>query len=528
MSGFIDSQILRFDDDLQIEARTLLALTPEPQNPFEVAVIMETLGHTDATARARGYTNLFDLARHLYASLEEFGTLEPDPAEGGEPLEEPDPGRVVEAVGLFIGYSIPWLTAVALLLATGTGFWSASVFTPDLASALVLALAAGLASSALFTFPFARRATFYRLQGNMALVAWTARWLVGAGVPGCVAINGAMYLILERVFATYTPGSTRAFFEMGVAIALLQLSFAPLYALRAFGWLAGATAAGASVIVVGLGMVSHGAFTDPFAVVRVQLVALTTMIVVALLGCGWLLRRTGQRVEVPNGWAVVRSTASYGLYGAGYFLLILVGQLVAGGVWHGSFEYSRDYAVVTGTALLALLPLFGYTTIAGERFPKEVTSCVRRHSVEDVDAVSDLLATSQWHRLRTLGLVGAITSGLMVSLVALLRPDLGVAVTIWTHLPLFALTLLSYVALAAGVLSSQTLFALSKPSVPTAAAAAGSVLCLLGGGLLSLAWSDGAAAIVGVLVGTTTFALVTAGSAARTVRHFDGSYYGAL
>ncbi len=528
MSGFIDSQILRFDDDLQIEARTVLAHTAEPQNSFEVAVIMETLGHTDATARARGYSNLFDLARHLHASLEEFGTLAPAPAGDEKAPQGPTVRRTREGVGLFVGCSLPWLTAVALLLATGTGFWSASVFTPDLASALVLALVVGLGSSALFTFPFGRRATFYLLQDNRSLLAWTARWFIGAGAVGCVAITGAVYLLLERVLSAYTPGSTRAFFEMGVAIALLQLAFAPLYTLRAFGWLAGATAAGAVVIVVGLGLVSHGVFTDPFDVIKVQLTSLVTMVVIASVGCAWLLREDGRGIKAPDRWAVLRSTSPYGLYGAGYFLLVLVGQLVAGGVWHGSFHYSRGYSVVTGAALLVLLPMFGYTTVAGEHFPDEVDSYARRFSVEQVGEVSSQATRTHWRRSGMVVAIGLVASGVLIGLVALLRQDLGAAMIVWVHLPLFAVTLLSYVALAVGVLSSQTLFMFSRPTVPTAGAVVGTALCLGCGGLVSLIWSGGSAAAVGLLVGTTTFAMATTRAAARVLGHFDSSYYGAL
>ena len=528
MSGFIDSQILRFDDDLQIEARTVLAHTAEPQNAFEVAVIMETLGHTDATARARGYSDLFDLARHLHESLDEFGAIAHPPADDGAVPDAPAPGGLRKGVGLFIGCSLPWLTAVGLLLATGTGFWSASVFTPDLASALVLALVVGLGSSALFTFPFGRRATFYLLQGNRSLLAWTARWFIGAGAIGCVAITGGVYLLLEQVLGAYTPGSTRAFFEMGVAIALLQLAFAPLYTLRAFGWLAGATAAGALVIVVGLSRVSHGPFTDPFDVVKVQLASLVTMIVVASAGCGWLLREEGRAVKVPSRWAVLRSTAPYGLYGAGYFLLVLVGQLVAGGAWQGSFHYSRGYSVVTGAALLVLLPLFGYTTVAGEHFPDEVDSYARRYSVEQVAEVSARAARIHWRRSGIVVVVGVATSGALIGLVAVLRPDLGAAAIAWAHLPLFAVTLVSYLALTVGVLSSQTLFMFSRPAVPTAAAVAGTALCLACGGLASLAWSDPTAAAVGLLVGTLAYAVATTRGAARALGDFDGSYYGAL
>lgn len=525
MPASFDTRILRFDDDLQVEARTVLSHTAEPQNAFEVAVILETLGHTDATARARGYQDLFDLARHLHETLEDVGIVRPSRRPAGAGAE---PLSLAQAAGLFVGQSLPWLTALFVLLGVGTGFWSSTLFTRDQSASMVLALSVGLVVSALFTYPFARRATFYRLQGRLGLVGWSARWILGSGVVGSVTLVGAAYLILERGLGVYTPGDTRAFFEMGVAIALLQLAYAPLYTLRAFGWLAAATAAGVGVLLAGLTQVDHGTYTDPFAVVRVQLASVGTMVLVSVAGSWWRLRGAGNWAAPPRKWAVVRSIAPYAAYGAGFFLLVMIGGLAAGGIWHGTFRYVQDYNVVTGTAIFVLLPLFWYTTVTGERLPLHVTGLVRRLSVVEVPAAAaDLLARFR-RELAILVGIGLAAGTALTALAGLLSGSVGVAGVVWGHLPLFVGALCSYVTLAAGVLSSQMLIVLSRPAMPAGGVLAGSAAALGAAGLFSLVVSAAAAAVLGLLVGAALFAAVTWWASDRVLRRFDHVYYGAL
>lgn len=526
MAASSDTGILRFDDDLQVEARTVLSHTAEPQNAFEVAVILETLGHTDATARARGYDDLFDLARHLHETLEDVGIVRHARPKGTADL--PEPLSLAQSAGLFVGQSLPWLTALFVLLAVGTGFWSSTLFTRDQSAAMVLALSAGLVSSALFTYPFARRATFYRLQGRLGLVGWSARWILGAGVVGSAALIGAVYLLLDRVLGLYTPGDTRAFLEIGVAIAVLQLSFAPLYTLRAFGWLAVATAAGVAVLLAALPGVDHGIYTDPFDVISVQLASIGAMAAVATVGSWWLLRRPGDRATPPRKWAVVRSTAPYAVYGSGFFLLVMAGGLAAGGIWHGTFHYVQDYNVVTGTAIFVLLPLFWYTTVVGERLPPHVAALVRRLSVVEVTAAAADLRARFRRELLTLAGVGVAAGAGLVVLAGLLSGSVGVAELVWRHLALFVGALSSYVALAVGVLSSQMLVVLSRPAVPAAGVVGGSAVTLAASGSFALGMSATSAAVLGLLVGTACFAGSTWWATDRVLRRFDHVYYGAL
>jgi hypothetical protein len=521
------SLILRFDDDLQAEARTVLARSPEPQNSFEVALILETIGQTDATARARGYSSLFDLADQVYDNLEDFHL----------PDEEPDPAASpalpsfsrLDATATFLGSALPWLAAIVIQMVMGTGFWSSSSLPPQLASGMVLALLVGLVTSAVFIVPYSRRATFYRVQGNQALAAWAAKRMLGWGALCCAAVPAGLYLVLQHGLGAYSAATNRSFIEMAIAIAFLQLALAPLCAMHAFRWLGASVGAGAVTLVLGLVLAHHRITAHPLTLIGLQLLALTVMIAIAVAGGVWTLRPwRHDAVQPPSGWAVVRSGAPYALFGAAYFLLVLVSQLVAGGLLHGGYRYQSPFAASSGSALLVLLPLFSYVTIAGERLSERARNLVALRAVTECDSVGrDLEVLNRRHR-RGLLLVGVVSCGAMVVLAEALRSDWGLAALVTSHLGLFVSCLVSFVALAFGLLSSHLLFLLARPDRSARSAAIGVVIGLVASWLSGLVFSDGTAAAIGLVVGTAAFAVFGARAAQRALTNFGPAYFGAV
>ena len=534
MSTSLDGRILRFENDLQLEARTVLSHSAEPQNAFEVAVILETLGYTDDAARELGCKDVFELGRRVYLVIGDFG----DFVRAQLPLDRRAKTIKQDLRYLCQGllYSAPWMAATALLLATGAAFWSSAVNTPALAAGFTLALFVALVSTGFFLQAFARRGTFYLLQGKMCLVRWTALVWLGTGAFACIGLFVGLYFWLERAIAAYTPGTTRSFLAEGILISLLLLSFAPLYVMKAFGWLLAALAVGAIILSGGLAAVPTGLFVDPFSVIKVQLISLASMLVVAIIGGCYLMwdRYPGSSSKVPSNdkpprlLPVVRSVMLYAVYGSAYFLLIIVDQLVAGGAWSARFAFNQAYEAMVGVSLLTLLPVVAYVVASSEEFPHAVMSTLFPNTVADVDDFRHRNAAFYRQRLRNVvlvGLVSATTVGLAVVLLGRTTPFTSILVS---HRPAMLVTLVSYVCLAVGVLNTQLLFALSRPAVPAFAALGGSLLSFVVGGLISSGETGRFGAVVGLLCGTILFAAATTWRAWQSFHDFDATYYGAF
>jgi hypothetical protein len=316
---------------------------------------------------------------------------------------------------------------------------------------------------------------------------------------------------------------------MAIAISLLQLALAPLCAMHAFRWLGAAVGAGALTLVLGLVFAHHQITGHPLTLIGLQLLAISVIVAVAVVGNVWILRPwRHQAVLPPRPWAVLRSGEPYALFGAAYFLLVLESQLVAGGLLHGGFHYRAPFAACSGAALIVLLPLFSYVTIAGERFSDRARALIARCPIAESDSVSsDLRSTNQRHQ-RGLLIVGLVSCGAMVAIAELLRAHWGLAAIVTAHLGLFASCLGAFVALAFGLLSSHLLFLLSRPGRAASGASAGVLAGLASSWLVGLAFSDGAAAATGVIVGTVVFAAIGAWAGRLALRNFGAAFFGAV
>jgi hypothetical protein len=532
MSSLADTAVIDLDDDLQLEARAVMSRTPEPQNPFEVAVVLETLGYTDGAAQQLGSDTVFDLARRVHEVMADFGSFTRDEREAEEPTESFR--DTLRYFGQGILYSGPWITAVVVLLTTGTAFWSSGVNTHILASGLTLSLFVALALSGCFIQAFARRATFYLLQDKMPLVRWTAKLFLGGGAIACTAVFVAAYFVLERGLAAYTPGTTRCFLALGAAIAVFQLALAPLYVMRAFGWLIASVMVGAAVVLVGIHVIGHGLFVNPFSIVKLQLVSIGSMVLVAgvagwrLLGLAEVDLAAERAVSRPRRGAMLRSVSPYALYGTTYFLLIMTDQLVAGGLWGGHFTYDRTYELSVGAALTIVLPLFAYIISVSERFPHLVEGRLERDTVGEVEAFRSAHLAFYRHHLARVVALGAVASLAVVGGVHLLGGTLPLTAILGRHLGLLGVALGAYVALSVGVLNSQLLFALGRPKAPAVATGIGALVSLVIGGALGLVFGGQVGALCGLVGGTLVFATVTTVAARRAFSAFDATYYGAF
>lgn len=527
MQSFVDSPIILFDDDLEVEARAVLARTPEPQNAFEVAVVLETLGYNDAVAQGLGADGLFDLARSVFAVMKDFGSLkrQPEPATASP---RPPP-RVRQFLGRGVFFSVPWITAILILLTTGAGFWSARVFTAPLSAGLTLGLFLALVVSGPFVQAFTRRATFYALQDRPGMVRWTARLMLGGGLATCAAVFVGSYFVLERVIGSYTPGTTRSFLQIGLAVCALQLAFAPLYTLRALRWMLVAVGVGTAVLVSGLAWVGQGLFVDPFDIVHVQLASIGAMVAVSLVGYWRLVGRVGrERGLAPRIGAVGRAVLPYALYGAGYFSLIIVDQLVAGGAWKGRFSYDTSYETAVGAALILVVPLFAYVVATSECFPRYLESRLSTLSVSGVDEFRSDCEAFYWRHLLVLVAVGFLLAGLMLATVELTAGRLSMSATLSQHLALFGAALSSYVFFTVGMLNSQLLLSVSRPGAPLRAVILGVTCSALVGGAAVTGLGSGTWAVTGLLVGTAVFAGWTTVAASRSFASFDSRLYAAF
>lgn len=534
----LDDRISQFDRDLHVQARTVLGRTPQPQNLFEVAVVLETEGYDQEAVRALGSSDIFDLARRVYDVLDLYAA----PSSAGAELPAAHEGtrdaprRI--SVGLLarcVLYSLPWLVAIAALVLSRVSFWS-TITTVQISSAISVALFVALVVTGAFIQAFARRGTFYALQGNRPLLAWATRWTLGGAVLAAVVVNVGLYALLEYGVRAYTPASTLVFLGFGLSISAMLLSLAPLYMTRSFAAIALAAGTGGLFVVIAGKAITYGDYINPYTAVHVQLIAIWVVVAIATAFDVRALRRAPirldqpeiERVRPPRLSAAAHSVTGYALYGSFFFALIIVDQLVAGGIWQGRFVYNGQYELATGLGLLVLVPTLTYVAAVNEIFAGVVGDAFAGHAVDEAASLrADMLGFYRRH-LGILVVAGLCSAGLLL----LAGWEAAGATTVTTGLShaygLFAGAVLAYLLLAVGALNAGLLFSLGRPSAPAAATVAGASASALVGGLLATLWQSEAGALVGLAVGTAIFAVWTTATARRVFARFDASYYRAF
>lgn len=537
-----DTTVFDFARDLHAEARTVLDRTPRPQNAFEVAVVLETEGYDRDAVRALGSPDIFDLARRVCDVADLYADPSAEPA--APPLAPPPapdsaddgPRRITAALlARCVWYSLPWLLALAALGAGRVSFWS-TITTVQIASAVSLGLFFALIVTGAFIQAFARRGTFYALQGNRPLVGWVTRWSLGGAAVTAVVVDVGCYALLDHGLRAYTPASTRAFLWFGLSISAMLLSLAPLYMTRSFGAVALSVGAGATFVAVGGRMITTGDYINPYTAMRVQLAGIWIVVVLAAAADIRALRRTASpapgaapvRARPPRLAATARSVAGYACYGACFFALIIVDQLTAGGLWTGTFVYNGRYELAVGVALLILVPTLTYVAAVNEVFAATVREACARVPVAGLRALNAEMAGFYRRHLRALVLTGLVSAAVLLALGSRAAAVSSITAALPTVYWLFAGAMGAYLLLAVGAFNTGLLFSLARPAVPAVATAAGTVTSLLTGGLAASVWRAGPGALTGLAAGTAVFAVTTTIAATRAFARFDATYYGAF
>ena len=155
------------DHDFHAEACAVLEISPDPQNSFEIAVVLSTLGYTDTEAATLGCHDLFDMAERIYEIVEIYFRT---------PIDDTPPELLRERMRrnmryLLRGFSYVelWVLSLLLLWVNRASFWSGGTLTELHATAI----SAALISSSILTAPviqsYTRRYLFYSLQDNVPL-----------------------------------------------------------------------------------------------------------------------------------------------------------------------------------------------------------------------------------------------------------------------------------------------------------------------------------------------------------------------
>ena len=513
---------------LHIAARTVVGRCPAPLNAVEVAVVLETCGYTPRRARALGADGLNALAERVFALVPLYSSAMSREALAPVALPSRPPGPLDLARGL--AYSSPWLVSLATLLIAGVSFWSSNVAIASVASAVTLATAIALLVTGPFIQAFGRRASFYIGLGDQGMVIRITRWTLEAGLAVTTLACVVLYVLRNDLVHAGTPATARLGLAAGISIAALQLGLAAFYIRRAFISI-GVVVGGGAVLLVWF--VHHsGPYIDPTALIVGQIRLVALMAALCWVASAWWLLRVDSSAPAalwrPSGSALFRAVAPYGLYGLAFFAIVVVPQLVSGGLLQARYTFNPAFAMTSGVAIVVLVPLLAQTVAATEHLlARQFPAWLSRYTVAQTDEFRRKVLRYWGAQLTVLGGLAAVSGAAVIVGAPHLGAKFPILEALARHPGLLAACTVGYLLLGTGLFCSQLLFALSAPMRPLAAAWAGCFAMTLTS--VSAAWAGPTvSAVAGLVAGAGTYACVAVVLAYRVFAHADLTYYRTL
>jgi len=513
---------------LHIAARTVVGRCPAPLNAVEVAVVLETCGYTANRARALGADGLNALAERVFALVPLYSSALSRQAMAPVALRARPPGPLDLARGL--AYSSPWLVSLATLLIAGVSFWSSNIAIPSIANAVTLATAVSLLVTGPFIQAFGRRASFYIGLGDQGMVIRITRLTLELGLVVTAFGGLALYLVRNDLLGAGTPATARLGLAAAIAIAALQVGLAAFYIRRAFLSIGVIVGGGAAVL---LWFVSRsGSYLDPTTLIVWQIRLVAIMAGVCWLASTWWLLRVKNSAPAPlwrpSGAALLRAVTPYGLYGLGFFALVVVPQLVSGGLLRGRYTFNAPFAMTSGVAIVVLVPMLAQTVAATEHLlARQFPAWLSRFTVAQIEEFRKTVQRYWREQLTVLGGLAVVAGAAVVVGAPRLGATFPILEDLARHPGLLAACTMGYLFLGTGLFCSQLLFALSAPMRPLAAAWAGCVTMVVVS--IAATWAGPTmSSVVGLVAGAGIYACVAVVLAQRAFGQPDLTYYRTL
>jgi len=317
----------------------------------EVAALIESMGYTDRSATQWGFPDIFSLAEHFFARLEQNAAEEGRVRRKDERFSLwVETGRAMRKFSLSLAYATPWMLMLALeYLRPG-----ALRVSPEIGGALSLSLIASLITSGGFVQMICRGGNFYYGLKEPALAHRTCNSLLNIGLTGSLVLAllgmmaGSYFHLFEGDYLVVAAINY-------LALSLLWMLCAVL-SVQGFGW--------SIPLIFSLSIFTDGLIKTLFNPGTTVLLVVCPLLAVlcafgsVLVGGYHAEKKHPQSKDStrPRGGVLFIALAPFYIYGTVYFSFLFADRLTAGSAvpWVSGLSFGIDAAYKRGTDLVLL------------------------------------------------------------------------------------------------------------------------------------------------------------------------------
>lgn len=514
--------------------RDVLERNPRPEDKFEIAAILESLGWNDSRAAISfGVVDVFELAAELWEQCKSRIVY------AGFATEEKNTlgTTIVMLIRQFLRgviFAIPMAISVASMLTLKFSLWSYENLSVELATSIAIGTILSFVAVGGFTQAIARRGFFYIIQGYYNMARQITFRFIRMGFGVCLLLSVALFL-LNAVFQLFP-------FHMLLVILLyffflntIWLSVTVMYILRKELLFTGLIIAGIGIVYllyVILGISN---------IIVAQLIALSLVSLVSMVLVTYLFRRAertaekGIKIQLPKMSVMIYSTMPYFIYGVLYFAFLFADRVVAWSrntevmpylIWfRGEYELGLDFAL-----LVLILPM-GICEVVLTKLMLDIEVSQKQYLGEETGRMNRHYIRIYLRRLVQIVFVAVASAVLLyVFLLYLFEKVPALAdkslFLIPTSYFVFIVALIAYILISIALMNAVTLFSLSQPHFVIRSIWISLLVNVVSGFLLSR-WLDYEYAVFGLLLGSIVFAAMSSGHVIRVLGKLDYYLYAA-
>ena len=484
----------------------------------EVAALIESLGHTDRSAREWGFPDIFSLAEHLFARLQQNPVPDQRVRQKGERLSLWEETRcALRKFSLSLAYAIPWVVMLTLEYLRP----DALRVSPEIGGALSLSLIGSLITTGGFVQMIFRSGNFYYGLKEPVLAHRTYMSLVNIGLTTTLFLT-LLGIMVGSYFHLFAGNYLVLAAINYLALSLLWMLCAVL-SVQGIGW--------SIPVIFFLSILTIGLIKILLNLGTTILLILCPSLAVGLaLGCVLAGSYHAEKKHPeskysarPRGGVMLISLVQFYVYGTVYFSFLFADRLTAGSAvpWVSGLSFGIDAAYKKGTDLVLLA--FLITAALVEYLADSFLRFWQRLAAELPQAASDQLIVSLWKR-HSKSMLAIFTAFVVISLSAWFAfSRLSSLAPAPRLLETAVLGGLGYLMLSVALLEIIILASVNAISTASLAFALGVAVNLLTGyGLSHLCGAQYAA--VGLLAGSAVVLWISNAAVRRVLRHPDYHY----
>jgi len=507
----------------------------QPEDRYEIAAILESLGWNDQRASdVFGSESVFELANDLWERSQSKVLY--TPFSKVEPMSAAK--LTFELVRNFLRgliFAIPMAISVVAMLTLKFSLWSYENLRLDFATGIAIGTILSFITVGGFTQAIARRGFFYIIQGYYNMARRVTFYLIGLGFLLCLLL--CLLLFLFNLVVNMFPMSI-----IGIIILYyfflnsIWLSVTVMYILKK-------ELAFTGLIIVGIGVVYvlfEGIGLD---IIVSQLVALFIVTVVSIFLVIYFFRAAERKAErgiapkLPKLSVMMYSTLPYFVYGILYFGFLYIDRIMAWStndvympylIWfRGEYELGLDFAL-----LVLMLPM-GFSEVVLTKMMLDIEVSQKSYLSEQIGAMNRTFLRMYHNRLWMIaGIAVACGGGLYGILYWIFGGSSaagGIGRTLFeaneTHL-VFILSIMAYVFVAIALMNAVIMFSMSQPNLVIKAIWPAFLTNVVSGFLLSR-WFGYEYAVIGLLLGSIVFMVLSIRNVRIVLSHLDYYLYAA-